>query len=98
MILLGVVMLAFGGCDSKPEVNKRQVYTETKDGRQITYVYDDDNTSIISKNVYNEDTGITIEYFYFYENTGWGDKCIGGGVVVIDKDGNVVGKFDSCMH
>lgn len=92
--LLGIFMLlTFCGCSNVKEESK--IYTETKGNLQITYTYGYSNKSIISKNVYNVDTGITIEYSYFYENRGWGEQLIGISVITIDKNGQIIDKYDT---
>lgn len=87
------IVLALCGC-SKTEEKASRTYTETKGNLQITYTYNDNGRAIISKNVYDINTGITIEYFYFYEDKGWGEQLMGVSVVTIDKDGQIIGKYD----
>lgn len=86
------MILAFCSC-SQIEEKKVRTYTETQDNLQITYTcsYDD---IIVSKNIYDTNTGITTEYFYFYEDRGWGEHLIGTTVITIDKDGQIIDKYE----
>ena len=86
------MMLVFCSCSKTEE--ESQTYTETQGNLQITYTYNDSHSVIVSKNVYDTNTGITTEYFYFYEDKGWGEQLIGVSVVTIDKDGQIVDKYD----
>lgn len=86
------MVLVLCGC-SQIEEEKQRTYTETQGNLQITYIrsYDD---IVVSKNIYDTNTGITIKYFYFYENNGWGSHLIGTTVVTIDKDGQIIDKYE----
>ena len=85
------VMLAFCSCSQKEEGSR--THMETQGNLQITYTYAYDNI-VVSKNIYDTNTGITTEYFYFYENKGWGEHLIGTTVITIDKDGQIIDKYE----
>ena len=85
------ITLTFCGCSQEEE--KLRTHTETQGNLQITYTcaYDD---IVVSKNIYDTNTGITTEYFYFYKNNGWGEHLIGTTVITIDKDGQIIDKYE----
>lgn len=85
-----VILLSFCGCSQK----ELPTYTETQGNLQITYTYNDYHTVIVSKNIYDVNTGITTEYFYFYEDKGWGEQLIGATVITIDNDGQIIDRYD----
>lgn len=90
--LLSILMMfVLCGCSQKEEAPR--THTETQGNLQITYTYSYDDI-VVSKNIYNTNTGITTEYFYFYENNGWGEHLIGTTVITIDKDGQIIDKYD----
>lgn len=97
MCLLSIfIVLALCGCS---QVEKEpQTYTETQGNLHVTYTYNDLHSVIVSKNIYNVDTGLTTEYFYFYEDKGWGEQLIGASVVTITKDGQIIDKFEDNIH
>ena len=86
------IMLAFCGCSQAEK--EPQTYIETQGNLQITYTYNDHHTVIVSKNIYDTNTGVTTEYFYFYEDKGFGEQLIGVSVVTINKDGQIISKYD----
>lgn len=90
------IMLVFCGCSQTEE--ELQTYTETQGNLQITYTYGYAHSVIISKNIYDVDTGLTTEYSYFYENKGWGAQLIGISVITIDKDGQIIDEFEDNRH
>lgn len=86
------MIFAFCGC-SQTQKERLRTHTETQGSLRITYTcsYDD---IVVSKNIYDTNTGITTEYFYFYENKGWGAFLIGTTVITVDKDGQVIDKYE----
>lgn len=95
--LLSIFMvLALCSCSQTEE--RSQTYTETQGNLQITYTYNDQHSVIVSKNIYDTNTGLTIEYFYFYEDKGLGEQLIGVSVVAITKDGQIINKFEDSIH
>ena len=94
LCLLSILMLfLFCGC-SEPKFEKKQIYTEVQDNLKITYIYDERCSVIVTKNIYNMDTGVTIEYVYFYEKNGWGIQHIGVAVITTSKDGQIINQFE----
>lgn len=85
-------------CSCSQTEENSQTYTETQGNLQITYTYNDQHSVIVSKNIYDTNTGLTIEYFYFYEDKGWGEQLIGASVVAITKDGQIIDKFEDSIH
>lgn len=87
-------MIAFCGCYSECTKENSRTYVETQGNLQITYTYNDSLDTVISKNIYNTDTGLTIEYFYFYEEKGWGEQFVGLSVITTDKEGRIISKYE----
>lgn len=94
-LLVFLMLISLCGCSnsSNPNEDSKTVYTEEEGNLLITYIYDYDD--IISKNVYDKNTGITTDYTYFYHNNGWGKNLVGINIVAITKDGIIIDKFES---
>lgn len=88
-----IVFMLFIFCGCSVKEKEPRTYTEMQGNITITYTYDEYNASIVSKNIYNTDTGLTTEYSYFYEDLGLGDKLIGISVVIIGKDGQIIDSY-----
>lgn len=89
-IIIVLMFISLCGCSN---TNKNQVYTETQGNLLITYIYDEDD--VISKSVYNNITEITVTYTYYYNNNGWGRNVVGSSIISVDKDGNIIDRFES---
>ena len=89
-ILSVLIMMMFCGCSTE---EKPQIHTETQGDLRITYIYNDTLDAVVSKNVYNASTGLTTEYFYFYEEKGWGEQLVGSSAVTFDQEGKIIDKF-----
>ncbi len=85
------IMIMFCGCSIE---EKPQIYTEIQGDLQITYIYNDTLDAVVSKNIYNVNTGLTTEYFYFYEEKGWGEQLIGSSAVTFDQEGKIIDRFE----
>lgn len=86
IICLLIIFIMMMSCACSQE---ERVYTEIQGDLQITYTYSKDCILLMSKSVYDASTGITTEYCYFYENTGWGALVVGMSVVTI-KNGQII--------
>jgi hypothetical protein len=87
------MLFSFCGC-SESKAEEPKIHTEIQDNLKITYIYDEWGSIVVSKNVYNMDTEVTVEYVYFYENNGWGTQLIGVSVITTTKDGQIVNQFE----
>lgn len=92
-----LMLISLCGCcnssSSDENSKKNQVYTETQGDLLITYVYD--YNDVVSKNVYDKNTGITTDYTYFYNNNGWGKWLVDVSIVTITRDGKIIDQFES---
>ena len=88
VVIICLMLALLCGCNSD---DNETTHTETKENLLITYIYA--NNELTSKNVYNKNTGITTEYFYFYDNHGCGTHLVDIKVVTITKDGKIIGQF-----
>lgn len=98
ILILMVVSMMFVFCGCSEREKEPRTYTEIHGNITITYTYDEYNSSIVSKNIYNADTGLTTEYSYFYEDIGRGDKLVGISVVIIGKDGQIIDSYGHNVH
>lgn len=89
IICLLIIFIMMMSCACSQE---ERLYTEAQGDLQITYAYN--GTLLVSKSVYDVSTGITTEYCYFYENTGWGAYIVGTSVVTI-KGGQIIAGFEA---
>lgn len=88
-LFLGLICLS--GCEGKDRTPS--ITTEVVGNSYISYVFDKEMNSIISKSVYDGNTGITTEYIYYYTKTGLGKEIVGINVITISKEGNIIGEF-----
>lgn len=93
LAIMFALSICLVGCGSAEDNHNKRVQTEVIGNKQITYIYNLQNDTIVSKNVYDNDTGVTTEYVYYYTDEGRGDKLIGVNVITISKDGKVTGEF-----
>lgn len=93
---LFLLTICLTGCGEVAEPEKR-ISTEMCGNLCITYMYNMQDNTVISKNVYDESTGVTTEYVYYYEDRGYGEKLVGMNVVTISKDGEVIGEFKNSI-
>ena len=94
--ILFTLTLCLTGCGAtEPE---KRTSTEVCGNLYITYMYNLQDDTIISKNVYDETTGITTEYVYYYIDAGHGEKLVGVNVITITKDGEIVGEFKNSIN
>lgn len=93
-LVLCLFILLLCGCSKKDTYEPAQEYkykqVEQIDNLTITYIYDPAEQHILSRNIYNKETGITTEYTYYYKEDGWGSHLIDSDVRTIDKDGNII--------
>ena len=89
ILLIIITIFTFSGCSKLS-----RTYTETQNNLLITYIYDETLNMIVSKNVYHIDTGISVEYTYFYHHTGWGTNLIGVSAIAIDGNGQIISEFE----
>ena len=96
VLLCGCGSESANGSDSSSNDSKKNVraYTETQGDLLLTYIYDRGN-NVISKNVYDKNTGITTDYTYFYYEDGWGKNVVGVNIVTITKDGKIIDQSES---
>lgn len=93
LAIMFVLSICLVGCGSAEDNHHKRVQTEVIGNKQITYIYNLHDDTIVSKNVFDKDTGVTTEYVYYYTDEGRGDKLIGVNVITIAKDGQVTGEF-----
>lgn len=97
--MLGIIiimLLYLTGCGSnEPEQN---VFTEVHENMIITYAYNLHDDTLISKNVYDSNTGLTTEYNYFYKPESHGGTLMGVSIVTITKEGKVTGDFNFSIN
>ena len=94
IVFLLLAVLCLSGCSDGDEV-RYSTKTETTGSMQTTYVFDTYNDHLFSKTVYNENTGFTTEYSYFYGDYFDGSyrNLSGVSMVVITKEGEVIGQY-----
>lgn len=88
------IMTLFCGCSSETEPMTR---TEIHNDLEITYTYNNAGSTVISKSVYNTNTGITTNYFYYYTE-GYSEQLVGSSVVVVNRDGEIISQFNSNIN
>ena len=93
-LILILSTLLITGCSTNdyPETGEN-ITVEEQGDLTITYIYDYGNYRVIAKNVYDNTTGITTEYSYYYKNNGWGTNLIGTSVVITSKEGEIISQF-----
>ena len=94
-LILILFTLLLSGCssDTKTSDSENHVFIETHGDLITTYIYNYDNSKVLSKNTYDNITGITTEYSYYYHNNGWGTQLVGTSIVVISKEGEIISQF-----
>jgi hypothetical protein len=89
--VIGVILLIgslciFAGCDKPTDKS----ITKMNGDLVTSFLYDSSGSCVISKSVFNSKTDTTIEYTYYYDKNGFGDKIIGVTIITIDKDGKII--------
>lgn len=90
IILTLLLLVCLCGCGSDTTDEEEFIITETNGNLVITYVMDKYEYIVLSKNIYNTETGITTEYVYYYTERGWGPQLIDSRITTIDKDGTII--------
>lgn len=85
-MLLICLLLSTTGCSS----DQSEIVYNTKD-LVITNTYDHFDR-LITKNESHLDTGITISYLYCWDTNAYGTACSDIHVVIIDREGNIIGE------
>ena len=88
--LILVISLVFCGCSEQSHTPNPNTLTETIDNKQIVYTYNYAETIVVSKTVYDLDTGITTEIIYYHEDKGWGEQLIGSSIYIYDSTGKLL--------
>ena len=92
ILILSTLLITGCSINDYPEAEEN-ITVEEQGDLTITYIYDYGNSYVIAKNVYNNTTGITTEYSYYYKNNGWETNLIGTSIVIISKEGEIISQF-----